>query len=311
VSASGSGSGLVPQLAVTLSGFHRTFGPDLRSYIEMARIADDAGVDQVVVADHLVMSDRTDRYPFGTFPFKPEEPWLEPLTTLAAIAGATERVRLVTGILIVPLRPAAVVAKTVATLDNLSGGRVDLGVGVGWQPEEYAAVGVPFDEKWRRLDDTIRACRVLWRDVPASFSSPTVSFENTYCTPLPVQSRIPIWYGAAMNDRLAARIAEMGDGWYPIGLPDAAELAPHIDKARAALTAAGRDASELRVRRSLALVRDANKEPDLPATMAPVGELAAVGVTAFGLTLRPGLEKPADAAPFLERAVAAFRASLP
>jgi probable F420-dependent oxidoreductase len=299
-----------PSLAVSLAGLHRTFGPDQRSYVELARIAEDAGADQIVLADHLVMGDRTDRYPFGTFPFKPDEPWMEPLTTLAAIAGATQRVRLVTGILIVPLRPAAVVAKTVATLDNLSGGRVDLGVGVGWQPEEYESVGIPFAERWKRLDDTLRACRVLWRDVPASFKSDTVSFDGIYCTPLPVQPRLPIWYGAAMNERLARRIAETGDGWYPIGLPSVEELTPHIDLARAALTRAGRDPDELGVRRALALVRDENKNLDFGATMAPVPELAAAGVTVFGLNLRPGLESGKDVGRYLEQAVAAFRTAV-
>ena len=180
---------------------------------------------------------------------------MEPLTTLAAIAGATSRVRLVTGILIAPLRQAVVLAKTVASLDALSGGRVDLGVGVGWQPEEYAAVGVPFERRWSRLDDTMRACRVLWRRVPASFTSPTVSFDDVYCTPLPAQARLPVWYGAAMTDRLAARIAELGDGWYPVGAPTAEELRTGGDVARKAFAEAGRDPSTLGVRRALVPVR--------------------------------------------------------
>src|SRR6185436_18984466 len=98
-------------------------------------------------------------YPYGDFPFPPADPWVEPLTTLAAMAAVTSTVRLGTGVLITPLRPAVLLAKTIATLDNLSGGRVDLGVGLGWQREEYAAIGVSFTERWARHDDEIRACR--------------------------------------------------------------------------------------------------------------------------------------------------------
>ena len=185
-----------PQLAVLVSGLHALFGPDLRSFVEVARIADEAGVDQVVLPDHVVMGARTDRYPYGTFPYDADAPWIEPLTTLAAMASATTRVRLGTGILIAPLRPAVLLAKTIATLDVLSGGRVDLGVGVGWQREEYEALGVPFAGRWQRLDDTLGACRALWQDAPASFSSPTVAFDDIWCAPRPVQARVPVWFGA-------------------------------------------------------------------------------------------------------------------
>ena len=294
-----------PALAVTLSGLHRTFG-DLRAYVDCARAVEQAGADQVVVADHVVMGDRIDRYPFGRFPFKPEEPWIEPLTTLSAIAGATSQVRLVTGILIAPLRPAVLLAKTVASLDALSGGRVDLGIGVGWQPEEYAAVGVPFERRWSRLDDTMRACRALWRDVPASFFSPTVSFRDIYCTPLPTQARLPVWYGAAMTPRLAARIAELGDGWYPVGAPTADELRAGADVARKAFEDAGRDPSELGLRRGLVPVRTEGGDVDLPATMAAVPELRDAGVTVFGITLRAGLETTSGVEEYVAAAVRAF-----
>src|SRR4051812_14877861 len=103
----------------------------------MAREADKAGIDRIVVVDHVVMGPHTEAYSWGKFPTPPDSPWLEPLTCLAVIAGATSRVRLGTGILIAPLRSGAVLAKTAATLDVLSGGRLDLGVGTGWQKEEY------------------------------------------------------------------------------------------------------------------------------------------------------------------------------
>jgi alkanesulfonate monooxygenase SsuD/methylene tetrahydromethanopterin reductase-like flavin-dependent oxidoreductase (luciferase family) len=133
-------------LSVTISNLHRSFGPDLRWMVDLARVADESGIDQIALSDHVLMGERTDRYPYGTFPFAPDEPWMEPLTTLAAIASVTRRVRLATGILIAPLRPPPLLAKTIATLDVLSNGRVDFGVGVGWQREEYEASSVPFED---------------------------------------------------------------------------------------------------------------------------------------------------------------------
>jgi alkanesulfonate monooxygenase SsuD/methylene tetrahydromethanopterin reductase-like flavin-dependent oxidoreductase (luciferase family) len=124
------------RLALAIPSYGSFFPTErLHEVVALARMAEDAGADTVVVPDHLVMSDRTDRYRWGRFPLPVDAAWLEPLTVLAAIAGATRRVRLATGILIAPLRPAAVLAKTAATLDVLSRGRLDLGVGTGWQKE--------------------------------------------------------------------------------------------------------------------------------------------------------------------------------
>src|SRR4051812_12477479 len=167
---------------------------DWQRLLDIARVAEDAGVDRMVVTDHVVMGRNTDAYAWGRFPTAPDGPWLEPLTCLTAMAAVTTRVRLATGIVIAPLRPAAVLAKTVATLDVLSGGRVDLGVGVGWQKEEYAALGLDFTARGQLLDDTIGACRVLWSQLPASYRSPSVAFEDIFCSPRPAQLRLPVWF---------------------------------------------------------------------------------------------------------------------
>src|SRR3974390_2872496 len=103
--------------------------------VDVAQMVEDSGADRVVVVDHLVMGSHTDAYRWGRFPTPPQAPWLEPLTVLTAMAAGTGNVRLATGILIAPLRPAVLLAKTAATLDQISGGRLDLGVGFGWQRE--------------------------------------------------------------------------------------------------------------------------------------------------------------------------------
>jgi len=128
-----------PTLSIGLPNFGSWIGAEWSGLLDLARAADEAGVDRIIVNDHVVIGRNTDAYVWGRFPTGPDAPWLEPFTCLAAIAAVTSQVRLGTGIVIAPLRPAVVLAKTVATLDVLSGGRVDLGVGVGWQKEEYDA----------------------------------------------------------------------------------------------------------------------------------------------------------------------------
>ena len=149
------------EVSVTISGLERLYGKDLSGVVDTARVAEAAGIHQIALPDHLAIGPNTDAYPYGKFPLPNSEPWLEPVTTLAAIAGATRRIRLGTGVLIAPLRPALLLAKSLATLDVLSRGRVDLGVGLGWQREEFEAAGVAFEGRAARMDDTLRACRVL------------------------------------------------------------------------------------------------------------------------------------------------------
>lgn len=110
-------------VSVTVSGRARLFGAPLDGLVEAARIADAVGIDPIAMPDQLAIGPRTDRYPHGRFPFPAEEPWLEPLTILAAVAGATCRTRLATGVLLAPLRPALLLAKTLASLDVRSAGR--------------------------------------------------------------------------------------------------------------------------------------------------------------------------------------------
>jgi len=287
-----------PTLSLTIAGLHRIFGADHRVIVEVAQRAEAAGFDQVVLPDHVVMSANVEPYPYGDFPFPPGDPWVEPLTTLAAIAGATSTVRLGTGVLITPLRPAVLLAKTVATLDNLSGGRVDLGVGLGWQREEYAAAGVPWERRWGRHDDTIRACRTLWegRGQPVSFDSPTVSFEGIWCEPAPVQLRLPVWFGAKATPALAARLGEQGDGWLPLGRMRPDDVVAESAVLRDAFVAAGRDPGELGIRVGLPLARAAEGASgpdvvegfDLAASRDRVAALAEAGATSFSAPLLPG-----------------------
>jgi probable F420-dependent oxidoreductase len=282
------------RLTLSIPSFGPFFPPGrLHEVIDCARRAEAAGVDTVIVPDHVVMSEHTEAYEWGPFPFPIEVPWLEPLTVLAAIAGATSRVRLATGILIAPLRPAIVLAKAAATLDVLSQGRLDLGVGVGWQREEFDAAGLDFEARAQRLDDTVAACRALWRDSPASFASETVRFEKIWCEPRPVQpGGVPVWFSGTLHRRNVERIVRWGDGWIPIMTATRSDLSEGAKRLADALARAGRDPRALRVRGSLELRMGANGRPDLAATLSGVQELAAAGATDAQLGLLAFVRRP-------------------
>jgi probable F420-dependent oxidoreductase len=271
------------RVSLTLAGLSRLFGDRLEGVIELAAAADAAGIDQIALPDHLAIGPRTDRYPYGRFPLPPDEPWLEPLTTLAAMAAATRRIRLATGVLIAPLRPALLLAKTAATLDVLSGGRLDLGVGLGWQREEFA--GMPFSRRAERLDDQLRACRALWSGKPVSFRSATLAFEDLVSLPRPLQpGGPPLWFGVAPTERNAERIAELGAGWLPIE-SDPAAIARGVSVLRRAFERAGRDPASLGVRANAPVAADAAGRPDLGATLAGLPRLREAGVTIAGFPL--------------------------
>ncbi|MGE4606452.1 MAG: TIGR03619 family F420-dependent LLM class oxidoreductase [Myxococcota bacterium] len=287
-------------ISVTLAGLSRLYPDGLQGILETGRVAEEVGIGQIAVTDHVVIGTRTDEYPYGSFPFPNEEPWPEPLIVLAAIAGATRRLRLATGILIAPLRPAALLAKTLATLDVMSGGRVDIGVGTGWQSEEYDAAGVPFRGRASRMDDTLRACRALWTQAPASFESDSVTFKDLWSFPRPVEpAGIPLWLGLALTDRNLTRFTEFDAGWMPM-TSDPAELADGIHTLRRSRVEAGLDPDMLQVRANAPVVSDQKGHPDLDRTLDGLGALAEIGVTQAAFALPRFVRRAADIPAFLE-----------
>jgi probable F420-dependent oxidoreductase len=256
------------------------YGSDPASLLDISRQAEAVGFGAVSISDHVVMGPRADRYPWGDFPFPPEAPWYEPLTMLTAIAAVTTRVELTTGILIVPLRPAALLAKWAATLDAVSGGRLELGVGTGWQKEEFDALGLEHSERGQLLTDAIGACRALWRDSPASFDSSTVSFSQTWCDPRPVRpGGIPILFSGTLNARNIKRIVQLGDGWIPIMGERRSGIAAGIHELRRHMVEAGRDPQTLRVRCAARIGLGADGQPDLAITMGRSRDVLSDGVT--------------------------------
>jgi probable F420-dependent oxidoreductase len=275
----------------------RAGGP--RVIVDLARRAEDAGADGIVLSDHVVLGPRLDRYPWGTFPFPPDAPWLEPLTMLTAIAAVTERLKLTTGVLIVPLRPAALLAKTVATLDVLSGGRVELGVGTGWQEEEFDAQGLDYEARGQLLTDYVAACRALWAGGAATFESDSVRFADVTSHPTPVRpGGPPILFSGTLTGRNLGRIVELGDGWIPIMGETTEGIAKGIETLRSRLSAAGRDSRDLIVRAPLSIERGSDGAPSLAATLDGADELAAIGVTDLNLQMPAFAREERDVEPF-------------
>jgi probable F420-dependent oxidoreductase len=222
----------------------------------------------------------------------------------------TERVRLGTGILIAPLRPAALLAKAVATLDQLSGGRVDLGVGVGWQREEYEAEGLRFEDRGRLLTDTVAACRALWERTPADFSSPTLSFSDVFLAPKPAQARLPVWFGGTLNERMLRRVVELGDGWIPIMGSTVEGIAEGAARLRKAFADAGRDPTGPGVQGAMPVVRGEDRRVDLTASAAGVPALVEAGATDVIVHLGALCRDVAEAGPVLGTLVERFRAEV-
>jgi len=267
------------RLYLGLQSHARLYGESARGLVDLARLAEDAGLDGVVIGDHVVLGNRLDRYPYPPVHFTTDAPWAEPLAVLAAVAAATRRISLATGVLVAPLRPAVLLAKQAATIDDLSGGRLELGVGVGWQPEEFEALGADFSRRGELLTDGIRACRVLWGASPASFSSPSVRFEEIWCEPKPVRTGgIPILFSGSLHRRNLERIVELGAGWITHPGESLPQIAAGVTTLRRALSEKGRDPEALWIRTRLPMARAA-AGPDLETSLAAAREYGKAGVT--------------------------------
>jgi probable F420-dependent oxidoreductase len=278
-----------PQLSIMLRTYAAEDPGTWQPVLDQARAADAAGVDRVLVSDHVVFGEHLEAYgrpetggvQGGRQPTGPDGHWLEPLTTLSVVCGMTSRVRLGTNILIAALRRPVVLAKVAATLDVLSGGRLDLGVGIGWQREEYEAAGLDFGTRGRQLDLSLEVCQALWREPRATLEIAGLAFEAIHMMPKPRQpGGVPIWVSGRLNERVARRLARFGSGWIPWG-EDADDLVASIPRMRDAVAAAGGDGDAIQVAGTLPMVRREDRSIDLDATMERVPPLAEAGVTDF------------------------------
>jgi probable F420-dependent oxidoreductase len=229
--------------------FAASVGVDGPAALEVCRRAEAAGFESVWGGEHVVLPTRiASKYPYtadGKIPADPDTPIPDPLIWLAFAAAAAPKLRLGTCILIVPQRNPVVLAKELATLDRLSGGRVELGLGVGWLREEFEALGVPWERRGERNDEYIAAMRALWSGPHAEFHGKFVDFAPVTCSPRPVQHSIPILVGGD-TDAAIARAVRIADGYFP-GEGDVARLGALIARLREAAKRGDRDPHAIKI----------------------------------------------------------------
>jgi len=215
---------------------------------DLAQRAEAAGFESLWTVEHVVVpSGYGSKYPYdpsGKMAGGAEAFDLpDPLIWLAFVAACTERIKLATGILILPQRNPLITAKEIASVDALSGGRVVLGVGVGWLEEEFDAIGVPFADRGRRHDDYVEAMRALWQQDKASVHNTYASFDNCISLPSPTNGTVPIVVGGHTK-KAAQRAARLGDGFFP-GNSSIEDMTALFDVMRAECAANGRDPAEI------------------------------------------------------------------
>ena len=220
---------------------------DAAKAVELVQAAEEAGFESAWTVQHTVVPEgHASRYPYspdgrmagGVFDF----PLPDPLIWMSYVAAHTRSIRLGTGILILPQHSPVVTAKQVATLDVMSGGRVLLGIGVGWLKEEFDAIGASFHDRAARTDEYVAVLRALWSQQRPSFQGEFIRFDGAYCRPQPLGSTVPIHVGG--HSKAAARRAgRLGDGFFPArGNPT--EL---VELARQSAAEAGRDPHSLEI----------------------------------------------------------------
>jgi probable F420-dependent oxidoreductase len=276
--------GLVPSYAKTLRDV-----PDL--VVELERL----GFDDVMDGEHILFAPEM-HHPGGSGNMvhgraEQHSDRCDSLLMFAACAARTTRIRFVTGIVLAAAHNFAILARQAATLDQLSAGRFTFGVGAGWFAGEFAAMGVPPEERGRRLEENLRAARELWSPGLSSFSGERISFENVIIEPAPyTPGGPPLWWaGDASKKVTARRVVTLGDGWLAREAADESEIEASAAGLRAACEQYGRDPATVGMRVSLTATADWNAAQSfdelVEAAVARVRRLTPLGVTHFNVPL--------------------------
>jgi probable F420-dependent oxidoreductase len=247
----------------------------------MARAAESAGFDSLWVADHVVLPDP----PMPERPMPPDQRLLDPIVSLTFLAAHTSRIRLGTGVIILPQRQAVVLARQLASLDVLSNGRLIFGLGVGWCEPEMRSTGAPFAERGRVADDYLAAMRAVWTQPKPSHRGRYVSFEGVQAMPRPVQTPIPIVVGGRTPPAFRRAVTQ-GHGWYGFGL-DVSQTEKFVAELREAGKKHSRPAALGRLEISVT-----PPSLDIP-DKATIDAYAAAGVDRLILRPRPDMDAAA------------------
>ena len=260
-------------------------GNDPGAIIEYAQAAEGMGYNHVIAFDHVLGANAESR-PGWSGAYRHTDAFHEPFVLYGFLAGHTTTLELVTAVIILPQRQTALVAKQAAAVDVLSGGRLRLGIGVGWNPVEYEALGENFHDRGRRSEEQIDLMRQLWTNDLITYEGRWHKVTDAGLNPLPVQRPIPVWFGGAAPQTLR-RVATMGDGWFPLFRPDGRgrEL---VESMREQAQAAGRDPASIGVE-SWVSIRDSS-EDDWRQAVDTWRELGATHISVN--TMNAGIQSP-------------------
>ena len=262
-------------------------GSDPSAVRDWAQAVEGMGYTHILAYDHVLGAGVAHR-PSWDGPYTSESLFHEPFVLYGYLAGLTTRVELVTGVIILPQRQTALVAKQAAEVDVLSSGRLRLGIGVGWNPIEYEALNEDFHNRGARSEEQIHVLRALWTEPVVTFNGRWHHIDAAGINPLPVQRPIPIWLGG-QAEALIARVARIGDGWMPQGAPNDRARAT-LDRLRDAISIAGRKPEDVGIEARLTIARVER------AGWARYAEgWRALGATHLTInTMGAGLEAPSD-----------------
>jgi probable F420-dependent oxidoreductase len=225
-------------------------GSDPADVHRWATTVEDLGYDHILAYDHVLGAGAGTRP--GWQGYTSEDLFHEVFVLYGYLAAVTRRVELVTGVLILPQRQTALVAKQAAEVDVLSGGRLRLGIGIGWNPVEYEALGPSFQDRGARSEEQIALLRALWADPLVTFDGRWERVDNAGINPRPAAGRIPVWLGGG-SDRTLRRVARIGDGWLPNA--DPAKGAEMVERLRGYAREAGRDPAGIGLEPQLSLAK--------------------------------------------------------
>jgi len=260
-------------------------GADPAAVRDFAQAAEDLGYDHILVFDHVLGADQTKRDIWDK-PYNKDDMFHEPFVMFGYLAAITEKIEFTTGVLILGQRQTGLVAKQAAEVDVLTGGRLRLGIGIGWNDVEYEALGQSFSNRGRRSEEQIELLRKLWTEESVNFDGRYHKVSNAGINPLPVQRPIPIWLGGG-EDRVIQRIGKMADGWFPQFQPDTAGQ-EKIGVMREAARIAGRDPKAIGIEGRVSLATDNQSEWEKIAA-----SWDEVGATHFSInTMKAGLKGP-------------------
>lgn len=273
-------------------------GADPQIVTTTAQTCEQAGFHSLWAPEHVVLLDQySSKYPYspdGRMPMPTTQiDILDPFTALTYAAAQTKSLRLGTGICLVPERNPVVTAKEVASLDKLSGGRFDFGVGVGWLAEEFTAVGVPWEKRGQRTREYLEVMKKLWTEEETEFNGKFCSFPKVRSYPKPIQRpHPPIIFGGESKPALR-RVGEVGDGWFGVNVspPSAKE---HIEQMRSYASAAGRDSSNFQYSVSKGIGTPITMDEVKAFRDAGVHQVIVGGFSEDASTLKGDIEKLAE-----------------